>query len=150
MHELSSTSMLGPTNAAWAKLHEVLSQLAHASGGDFAFVVDEGNGLWCVAPSSTDADRKADRFYANEIHPRMHDLRHGVPLDIAKTEGDDRYVAISFASIYVVVVWFDRDFVPPLVRARVRRALPEIEALTLALPPPTGPEAGSAAGKLRA
>jgi len=47
-------------------------------------------------------DRCADRFYASEIHPRERDLRHGVHIDIAKTEGDDRYVAISFASIYVV------------------------------------------------
>ena len=60
-----------------------------------------------------------------------------------------RYVAESFASIYVLVVWFDVAFEPELVRARIRRALPRIEALTLSLPP-SGPGTDEGAIKRRA
>ena len=157
MEGYATAVSLGPENATWSKLYDALEQLARTSGGAFAFVLDEGNGLWCVGipgePATTATsgeDRCADRFYAREVHPHETDLRHGIVLDVAVTEGDDRYVAISFASIYVVVVWFERDFDPRLVRARIRKALPEIEAFTLALPPSPGPGTDTAAGKLRA
>jgi hypothetical protein len=39
---------LGPDNPTWKKLYEALARLAAASGGPFAFVIDEGNGLWSV------------------------------------------------------------------------------------------------------
>ena len=94
--------------------------------------------------------RSADRFYRSEFVPRLAGIRKGGRLDIAKVDGDDRYAAVSFAGIYAVVVWFDRSFDASLVRARIRRALPEIEALTLALPPSGGPGFDEGAGKLRA
>lgn len=139
------------------KLYEALAELAAACGGPFAFVIDAGNGLWCAAypgrPPITitpRADEAADRFYAAEIVPREAEMRHGAKLDVVKVHGDDRYAAISFAAIYVVVVWFDGDFNPWLVRARIREALPRIEKLVLALPPSGGPTANEGAGKMRA
>lgn len=63
-------------------------------------------------------------------------------------EPKDRYVALSFANIYTLVVAFDVAVLPHMVRARMRRALPVIEALTLALPPSGGP--GSEAVEQRA
>lgn len=62
---------------------------------------------------------------------------------------NDSYLGESFAGIYVLVVGFDGTFDPFRARARVREALPRIEALTLALPPPDGPAAGEGASKLR-
>jgi hypothetical protein len=50
----------------------------------------------------------------------------------------------------VVCVWFGAPFELELVRARVRRSLDRIEALTLALPPPGGPDSDSGAGKMPA
>ncbi len=148
---------LGPANAVWKKLYERLASLAATCGGAFAFVVDEGNGLWCVGiagveptTSTGDQDRAADRFYRAEIVPRRASMRRGVAIDVANVDGDDRYAAASFAGIYVAVVWFAGRFEPALVRARIRRALPEIEALTLALPPSGGPGFDEGAGKMRA
>jgi hypothetical protein len=148
---------LGPHNPAWSKLDEALGKLARACGGSFAFVLDEGNGLWCVSlaegpptTSTSHEDRAADRFYEKEMVPRLTAMRRGSPLDVASVDGPDRYVGMSFAGIYAVVVWFDSSFSPELVRARIRRALPEIEALTLALPPPDGPGADAGAAKARA
>ncbi len=147
---------LGPGHLTWTKLYEALAGLAKASGGSFAFVLDEGNGLWCVGipdwppTSSTRAqDHAADRFYAREIVPRIHSMRRGVRFELAQEDGEDRYVACSFASIYVVVVWFDGPMQPLLVRARIHRAIPEIEQLTLSLPP-TDPGANESSAKLRA
>jgi hypothetical protein len=148
---------LGPDDPIWRKLYLALASLATACGGTFAFVIDEGNGLWCVGLADSGPttwtphqDRAADRFYRDEMLPRLAGLRRGIRLDLVKVDGDDRYVAMSFAGIYVVVAWFDKPFESTLVRARIRRALPEIEALTLALPPSGGPGSDQAAGKRRA
>jgi hypothetical protein len=148
---------LGPADATWAALYDALAALAKGCGGAFAFVIDEGNGLWCVglpdvAPTTMTSGENAaaDRFYRAEIVERASALRKGGKLDIAKTDGEDRYAAISFAGIYAVVVWFDDAFGPALVKARIRRALPNIERLTLSLPPSGGPGADEGAGKIRA
>jgi hypothetical protein len=82
--------------------------------------------------------------------PRLAGFRRGAHMDMAKLDGDDRYLAISFAGIYAVVVWFYAVFEPTLVRARVRRTIPEIEALTLSLPPSGGPGSDEGGIKLRA
>jgi len=150
---------IGPSHPVWSRLYNTLAQLAEECGGSFAFVLDEGNGLWCVGipgrePTTftNDQNEAADRFYAKEIVPRMSSMRRGQPLTIASPafEGDDRYLGVTFAGIYAVVVWFDGEFAPAIVRARVRRALPEIEKLTLALPPSGGPGADAGAKKMRA
>ncbi len=44
--------------------------------------------------------------------------------------------AESFAGVYMVLLLFDAPFEAVDVSALVRHALPEIEALTVALPPP--------------
>jgi hypothetical protein len=46
---------LGPDHPIWKKLYEALGKLAEVCGGPFAFVIDEGNGLWCVGLSNTPA-----------------------------------------------------------------------------------------------
>jgi hypothetical protein len=148
---------LGPDNPAWKKLYGALAKLAAECGGAFAFVIDAGNGLWCVGLANSGPttvtmpeDRAADRFYQSEMVPRLTAMRRGSRLDVAKTDGEDRYVALSFAGIYAAVVWFDGAFDPSVVRARIRRALPEIEALTMALPPSDGPGFDEGAQKIRA
>ena len=151
---------LGPSHPTWLALYRALAKLADACGGTSAFVLDEGNGLWCVgipgAPpigSTPGQDRAADRFYRAEIVPRMSSMRRGIKLDVASAAGDDRYVASSFAAIYAAVVWFDRDLSDLEVaraRATIKRALPEIESLTLALPPSGGPGTDEGAMEVRA
>ncbi len=148
---------LGADHPVWKKLYEELSALAAAAGGAFAFVVDEGNGLWCVGlpnrepmTQTFEENRAAHRFYVAEVAPIADGMRRGAKIDVAKVDGDDRYVAISFATIYVLVVWFKGGFEPPLVRARMRRVLPNIEALVVDLPPDGGPGATTGVGKLRA
>jgi hypothetical protein len=153
---------LGPDVPGWLSLHEALIELVIACRGAFAAVVDEGNGLWCIGRPTTDAtldsaapdnERAMDQFYRAEIAPRSTSLRRGVKLDIVcrpdAADGEPRYIAESFASIYVLVMWFDGPFEAELARARLKRALPRIEALTLSLPP-SGPETGEGAGKARA
>jgi DNA-directed RNA polymerase specialized sigma24 family protein len=140
----------------WRKLYEALEKLAWLSGGAFAFVIDGGNGLWCVARADSEPAiwipggslRATARFYEKELVPRLAEMRRGKPLYVANVGDADRYVAASFAGIYAVVVWFDKEFDPANVRAKIQRMLPEIQAHTLALPPWDGP--GCHAGAVRA
>lgn len=115
-----------------AALGELVEE-AEASG---AVVLDDGNGLWCTSGAQFAA--AADRFYREEIATKPEvQLRRGTGLHLVRTTPPNHaYVAESFASIYVLVLFFDREFDPFTNRNRVRDALPRIERLTLALPPP--------------
>ncbi len=125
-----------------------------------------GNVLWCSYPVNADVDRNADLFYRAHVKPRRDEMRRGHRLDLfrggaprmtAKRAGTLRVItpiepslhARSFASIYVLVLWLPPRADEPLVRVKVDEALPVIERLTVALPPPD-PAPGEAAGKLRA
>lgn len=144
---------LGPSNHAWRRLSELLGQLAVETRAGVAFVVDEGNGLWCTVGGTELTGQSyseiADRFYRDVIAPRASDLRRGGRIDAVKVDGDDRYIATSFAGIYVLVIWFAGSFDPFGARAKMRAALPEIERLVVALPPGGGPAGNEGARRLR-
>lgn len=131
-------------------LQQALGDLAAECGAAGVAVIDDGNGLWCTSDAGFEA--AADRFYREEIATRPEvQLTKGKPLHVVRdTPPDHAYVAESFASIYVVIMFFHRAFEPFTARTRLRAALPRIEALTLALPPPFGPDAGTGARRGRA
>lgn len=131
-------------------LSVVLLELADACGATGAVVIDEGNGLWCM--SHPGLEKAADAFYREEIATRPEvQLKKGKPLHVVRDRPPEHfYVAESFASIYVLIVFFDREFDPFTARTRLRSALPRIEALVLSLPPPFGPDEGAGIGKSRA
>jgi hypothetical protein len=56
---------------------------------------------------------------------------------------------VSFAGVYVLLLWFAEAFSELAVRRAVHQALPAIEALTVALPPPDGLAVGSGADPAR-
>jgi len=151
-----------------------LSELVRDSGATLGAIVDESGVVWSVvpAPAGTDAReaqeheaqareanareaqareaqaREAnaivDQFFRTEVAPNIKALLHGQRLSIHETSGSLRYVAESFAALYVIALWLEAEFDTELVRARIRLALPLLEALTLAVPPFDGPEGGGA------
>jgi hypothetical protein len=76
-------------------------------------------------------------------------LVRGGRIDEGSFGDDGGWYARSFAGVYLVLIVFDRAFDQALVRAALVDALPTIEALTVALPSPDGPEAEAGAAKLR-
>lgn len=67
---------------------------------------------------------------------REHPLRRGGHLHLLRSVEPPFAAAESFAGVYMLLLLFDAPFAASEVGVRVRRALPEIEALTVALPPP--------------
>jgi len=67
---------------------------------------------------------------------RERPLRKGGHLHLLRSVEPPFAAAESFAGVYMVLLLFDEPFAAADVSALVRRALPEIEALTVALPPP--------------
>lgn len=128
-------------NAAWRMLNAALGDLVIETGAAGAAVLDDGNGLWCTSHPGLDA--RADRFYREEIatHPEVK-LRRGVGFHLVRTTPPDHaYIAESFSSIYVLVLFFDADFDPFTNRTLLKSALPRVERLTLAIPPPNRSDA---------
>jgi len=135
----------------WDALRETLARLVEETGAEAAAVLDQSNDLWCASPPTNDVALAAERLQERELSgARGASLRKGAHLSMARIEEHgDSYVAESFAGIYVVALWFAGTFDPFTARARLRAALPRIEALTLALPPPDGPAGGEGGAKLR-
>lgn len=127
----------------WERLGAALFALAEACGTRNAFVLDAWANLWCAANRYDGPDGDL----AMEL---AHAQLAALPIPLNRGGGIDRVAhrsfLKSFAGIYVLALLFDGPFSPAAVRAAVDNALPGIEALTLLLPPPDGPEAGSGRG----
>jgi hypothetical protein len=122
-----------------------LAELVRDSAATLGAIVDESGVVWCTAPASASAQGIVDQFFRTEIAPNTKALLQGHRLSIHQASGPERYVAESFAALYVIALWLDAEFDTEFVRARIRLALPKIEALTLAVPPFDGPEGGDGA-----
>ncbi|HKO51760.1 MAG TPA: hypothetical protein VJV79_28815 [Polyangiaceae bacterium] len=124
-----------------------LAELVRDCGATLGAIVDESSVVWCTAPApaSVDSADIVDHFFRAEIAPNTKALLQGHRLSIHQAHGPHRYVAESFAALYVLVLWLEAEFDTEFVRARIRLALPKIEALTLAVPPFDGPEGGEGA-----
>ena len=113
--------------------------------------------------TNAEVDKLADDFYRAQISPRRHSLARGERLDyvqyglrvtgadVARFRAGLPYTifALSFANIYVLVMWIRGVYDERAVRAEMQRSLPRVEALTVSLPPPN-PEPAEGAGKQRA
>lgn len=124
-----------------------LAELVRDCGATLGAIVDESSVVWCTAPASENAKDIVDLFFRTEIAPNIKALLHGHRLSIHRATGPHRYVAESFAALYVIALWLEAEFDTDFVRARMRLALPKIEALTLAVPPFDGPDGTSGAQK---
>ncbi len=70
---------------------------------------------------------------ADEVEARA--LARGGHVHLVHAEAEPFVDAESFAGVYVVMLVFDAPFAATFVSRRLHRALPEIEALTVTLPP---------------
>ena len=136
--------MTKPDFPQWQRLANALERLAADCSATGGFVLDAWANLWCAG---------------NDLY---HGSESGVVMDLTHKELSDLPVALtrggridlasdatyfrSFAGIYVLVLRFAGPFDLATVRAATLTALPTIEALTLLLPPPGGPDPNGAAG----
>ena len=140
---------LGPGVPQWRALADRLAGLAGAAHAANALIGDSSGALYCRAyavdvtmalPLVKRIGRGRIRGYA-EWHERDPD----------GTESDPRpCVARWFEGLYFVVLLFDDDDADIEAANRaIRDALPEIARLTVALPPPDGPDTTSGAAAKR-
>src|SRR3954465_1513924 len=126
-------------------LTRAVAELVHDCDATLGAIIDESSVVWCTAPAREDAPGIVGEFFRAEIAPNIKGLLHGHRLSIHRAEGPHRYVAESFAAVYVIALWLEAEFDTEFVRARIRLALPRIEALTLAVPPFDGPDGAGGA-----
>jgi hypothetical protein len=127
----------------WERLGTALLALVEACGARNAFVLDAWANLWCSGNAYDGPDGDLAMDLAHELLSSLAvPLNRGGRIDRV----EHRSFLKSFAGIYVLALLFDGPFSPAQVRAAIDKALPGIEALTLLLPPPEGPDAGGAQG----
>lgn len=120
------------------ELDRRLTLLAGQCGASCAFVVDTtGQAYGASDPLPEDWAAHAEAVGPLVVAAtREHPLRRGGHLHLVRSVEPPFVAAESFAGVYLLILLFDEAFDGSLVSAVVRRALPEIEALTVALPPP--------------
>lgn len=142
---------LGPDVAEWSALAAALAQLADRAGAANACVTDAWGHLWCRARAFSFPEQQRVLALARQlVEQAPAPLARGGRIDRSERTEHGAYAARSFAGVYVVLLLFDRPIDELAVRRAMRELLPPIEALTMALPPPDGPDATSGEGKRRA
>lgn len=139
---------LGPAVPEWAALVRSLAALTERAAATNAFVTDAWGHLWCRA-WSPDSPHEVLALARRVADSAAKPLERGGHLGRGAVDAQGAWYARSFAGVYIVLIVFDGAFDVALVRAALGESLPTIEALTLALPPPDGPETGAAAAELR-
>lgn len=135
--------MLATDSQEWLRLQHRLGDLASEAGAQNAFVLDAWANLWCAAHSY---DGSAAQLATLATERALASVRPPLPRG-GHIDGEFFFGYIwSFAGVYVLVLRFTRTFDAEPVRVLVVKALPSIEALTLALPPPDGPGSGTSEG----
>ncbi len=135
----------------WSALAAVLAALAERVGASNACVTDAWGHLWCRGHALSPDEQNRVLALAREVVQRApKPLPRGGRLEGGAFEDGSGWYARSFAGVYVVSMIFEGPFDEPSVRRALPDFLPRIEALTVALPPPDGPEATSGAAKQRA
>jgi len=141
------TMRFGPGLPEWDQLHDALDRLADTTGARFAVVMDESNDLWCWSRGLGQDDEAPFLLLELALATTKKPLRRGGRIDVVKSSPD--FAARSFAAIYLVILSFDRVGDPSEFRKKIADALPEIEALTIDLPPPDGPDVMAGVAALR-
>ncbi|MDI1484462.1 hypothetical protein [Polyangium sp. y55x31] len=142
---------LGITNPEWRELSDELAKLARAANGANAIVFDAWGHLWCRAFYLGELGQPAVLKDARAVLDELPvPLTKGGKLDRVRESDDCPSYWRSYAGIYVLALYFNRPISVPLVARLVTKALTRIEALTVRLPPPGGPESTAGAGKLEA
>ncbi|TKC98204.1 hypothetical protein [Polyangium fumosum] len=155
---------------AWLKLHRLLVSLQDGVGATNAIVCDLAGSLLCYGLSRrpqngpaalevpslrlTEAEFERERSTLGEMFERVLRARApgndkpGARFTVALADEEPFAYAQSFGG-YVLLLWFSGPFTPFPLAAKIRPALPAIEALTVMLPPPEGPSRGAMAMPMR-
>ena len=135
----------------WSALATLLAALAQRVGASNACVTDAWGHLWCRGHALSQEQQERVLALAREVvEVAPKPLPRGGRLDGGAFADGGGWYARSFAGVYVLLVIFEAPFDELSLRRALLGFLPRIEALTVALPPPDGPEATSGAAKQRA
>lgn len=140
-------SIMDAPDPTWTALRGRLAELARATRAHNAYIFDARATLVCSAHTlERGASSRATEIVEAALATVTPPLRRGGRLDrVVPRRLGHGYVRF-FAAIYVLLLRFSGDFDANDVRAGVAATLPEIERLTLGLPPAGGPGSGGAEG----
>lgn len=130
-------------------LENELRRLVEAAGAKNAFVFDAWGVIWASASMTFNLEQKTLYAQVVEVINRLEvPLNRGGKLNQTFQDFEPVAYCRSFGAVYVLCVWVHADTNDFLFRRAVASALPRIETLTLALPPPDGsdPSAGAQHG----
>jgi hypothetical protein len=117
-----------------------LAALAKEQGAKNAAVLDSSGNLWCHAAPLEKTDMPiVETMLGSLLDAAEVPLSHGGKAVVVRDREEPFAYAISYLSIYVLLVWFDGAFDGPKAMAALELRLPRITRLTEDLPPDDGP-----------
>jgi hypothetical protein len=126
----------------------VLVERAHATN---AFVFDAWGIIWCSATLTFGEDETLLYAQVPEVLEAVDPpLARGGKLDRIFAHAMFPMYCVSFAATYVLGLWLTPKVNEFEMRRLVKKALPRVEAMTLSLPPPNGPDMSSGAKRSKA
>lgn len=135
---------LGPDVPEWLELRGQLLALTESSGAHNSYVLDAWANVWCAARGF---DWPGAVGVAQVVVAGLRPaLQRGGRVDRALHRREGHGYVRSFAAVYLLLLRFSGPYAVAPVRQAIAEALPRIEALTLALPPPEGPGSGTNEG----
>jgi hypothetical protein len=136
----------------WQALERELGEVTKSAKAFNAYVLDAWDNLWCSARGGwqTRRDDLADLVHAAVARVRTSPLSRGGVLDGSLSGRMGHAYLKTFGSCYVLLLRFSGAFDVSAARSAVTTALPQIELLTLRLPPSGGPGSGGAEATGRA
>ena len=135
----------------YTDLINALCTLRDEIGAEQALVVDARGIVWACSGEvlNSDEEKRLGAELTQMFDSLTKPLNRGGKITGAMPTVAGHSFFRSFAGIYMIGAWLPEPFAETTIRAMVKRALPRIEALTLALPPPD-PEDGRGVGALKA
>ncbi len=146
----ASAPPISAWDISWIMLAVELTSLCETTGAHNAYVMDAWSNCWCAAHSYEDCPSESLLELCAEALGRLpKPLQRGGKLDAVIDWASGHAYFRSYAGVYILALRFSGPFDHGEVHAAVSLALPRIEELTLALPPPGGPGTDSDASALR-
>lgn len=133
----------------WAALATALEKLVVEINAVNAIVADASQNLCRATEMNTYETVGVDRMWRLAMSSAAVPLTEGGQISFSQCQTDPYMYAVSYANVYLLIVWFKGTFTLDRIAAIIAQRLPEVERLTANLPRDDDPDHCAARAQLK-